>query len=109
MIELEQKWKLVDALRRLKSTGRMTVHLGHLRILKGGPYDIELETGDSLYIPPRPSVVNVAGAVMSPTSHLFMDRLNCGDYIRLSGGYSRSRRRGQRLHSQGRWKRRQGG
>ncbi len=88
-IELEQKRKLVDALRRLKATGRMTVHLGHLRILKGGPYDIELENGDSLYIPPRPSVVNVAGAVMSPTSHLFMKRLDYGDYIRLSGGYSR--------------------
>ena len=88
-IELEQKRKLVDAMRLLKATGRMTIHLGHLRVLKGGPYDIELENGDSLYIPARPSVVNVAGAVMSPTSHLFMDRLDYGDYIRLSGGYSR--------------------
>ncbi|NPU84339.1 MAG: hypothetical protein HPY65_07605 [Syntrophaceae bacterium] len=88
-IELEQKKKLVEVLRQLKATGRMTIQLGHLRVLKGGPYDIELENGDSLYLPPRPSVVNVAGAVMSPTSHLFMERLDYRDYIRLSGGYSR--------------------
>lgn len=88
-IELEQKKKLVEVLRQMKATGRMTIQLGHLRVLKGGPYDIELENGDSLYIPSRPSVVNVAGAVMSPTSHLYRERLDYRDYIRLSGGYSR--------------------
>jgi len=86
--ELEQKKKLIELFRQLKATGRMTIQLTHLRILRGSPYDIELENGDSLYIPPRPSVVNVAGAVMSPTSHLFMDNLGYRDYIRLSGGYS---------------------
>ncbi|PKN32939.1 MAG: hypothetical protein CVU61_15680 [Deltaproteobacteria bacterium HGW-Deltaproteobacteria-19] len=87
-VELEQKKKLVELFQQLKATGRMTIHLSHLRILKGSPFDIELENGDSLHIPPRPSVVNVAGAVMSPTSHIFMDSLGYKDYIRLSGGYS---------------------
>ncbi len=87
-VELEQKKKLVELFQQLKATGRMTIHLSHLRLLRGSPFDIELENGDSLHIPPRPSVVNVAGAVMSPTSHLFMDNLGHKDYIRLSGGYS---------------------
>ena len=29
----------------------MTIWLAHLRLLKGSEYDIELEEGDSLYIP----------------------------------------------------------
>ncbi len=34
-IELEQKKKLVEVLRQMKATGRMTIQLGHLRVLKG--------------------------------------------------------------------------
>ena len=87
-VELEQKQKFIDTLRKLKATGRMTVYLAHTRLLKGSEYDIELEEGDTLLIPPRNSVVNVAGAVMSPTSLIYSDRMSYQDYIKEAGDYA---------------------
>ncbi len=87
-VELEQKKKLLDTMRTLKATGRMTVALTHLRLLKGSEYDIELEEGDSLFIPEKNSVVNVVGAVMAPGSHIYSDKKSYENYIDESGGYS---------------------
>ncbi len=88
-VELESKQKFIEALRKLKATGRMTIRLAHIRLLKGSEFDIELEDGDSLYIPPKTSVVNVVGAVMSPTTLVYSEKLNYKDYIELAGGLSR--------------------
>jgi polysaccharide export outer membrane protein len=88
-VELEQKQKFIASLYQLKASGRMSINLTHLRLLKGSEYDIELEDGDSLYIPPKPSVVNVTGAVMSQGSYLFSEKLAFEDYIGMAGGYSR--------------------
>jgi protein involved in polysaccharide export with SLBB domain len=88
-IEIEQKQKFIASLYQLKATGRMSINLTSLRLLKGSEYDIELEDGDNLYIPPRPSVVNVTGAVMSQGSYLFSEKLNFEDYVNMAGGYAR--------------------
>ena len=87
-VELEQKRKFIDTLRKLKATGRMTVYLAHTRLLKGSEYDIELEEGDTLLIPPKNSVVNVAGVVMSPASLIYSDKMSFQDYINETGGYA---------------------
>ena len=89
-IELEQKQKFVESLRKLKATGRMTIHLAHLRLLKGSEDDIELEDGDTLLIPQKNSVVNVAGAVMSQGSYIYSEKMTYQDYISQTGGYSRN-------------------
>jgi polysaccharide biosynthesis/export protein len=81
--------KLVDSLRRTEITGRTTIRLAHLRLLKGSEYDIELEDGDSLYIPSKNNIVNVSGAVMAQGSYLYTDALNYRDYIDKAGGYTR--------------------
>jgi polysaccharide export outer membrane protein len=86
--ELEQKQKFIDSLRKLKATGRMTIYMAHLRLLKGSEYDIELEDRDTLAIPQKNSVVNVVGAVMTQGSYVYADRLNYKDYIGQSGGYA---------------------
>jgi len=88
-IELESKQKFVESLKKLKATGRMTLRLAHLRILKGSEYDIELEDSDSLFIPVKNSVVNVAGAVMAHSSLVYSEKLDYKDYIGMAGGYSR--------------------
>ncbi|MBA4391251.1 MAG: hypothetical protein C0399_09975 [Syntrophus sp. (in: bacteria)] len=87
-IEVEQKKKLIETLKQLKPTGRMTIYLAHLRLLKGSEYDIELEEGDTLFIPTKNSVVNVAGSVMSTGSFVHSDRMGYKDYIQMAGGYS---------------------
>jgi len=88
-VELEQKQKFIESLKKLKIVGRMTIKLAHLRLLKGSEYDIELEDGDSLYIPLKGSVVNVVGAVMSGSSFVYSDRFDYRDYIKIAGGYTR--------------------
>ncbi|MHB8828669.1 MAG: SLBB domain-containing protein [Syntrophales bacterium] len=87
--ELEQKKHFVGYLRGLKATGRMTIRLAHLRLLKGSEYDIELEDGDSLFIPPSNNVVNVTGSVMSQGSFIYSSRMDYQDYIGLTGGYAK--------------------
>ncbi len=87
-IELQQRQKFIETLKKLPPSGRMTIHLAHLRLLKGSGYDIELEEGDSLVIPTRNRVVNVAGAVMFNGSFVHLDDLSHEDYIKMAGGFS---------------------
>jgi protein involved in polysaccharide export with SLBB domain len=84
--ELEQKKQFVQYLRGIKATGRMTIKLAHLRLLKGSDFDIELEDGDSLFLPPKNKVVTVTGAVMSQGSYIYSDGMDYDDYIGLTGG-----------------------
>ncbi|MDO9558157.1 MAG: SLBB domain-containing protein [Syntrophales bacterium] len=86
--ELVQKQRLIETMKQLKATGRMTIRLANLRLLKGSEYDIELDNGDSLFIPQKNSVVNVMGAVMSQASYVYLDRFTYKDYINMAGGYS---------------------
>jgi protein involved in polysaccharide export with SLBB domain len=88
-VELEQKKKLVESMKTLQATGRLTINLEILRILRGNEYDIALEDGDSLTIPEKNSVVNVVGAVMSNGSYVYSDKLDYEDYINQTGGYAR--------------------
>ncbi len=81
--------RLVDALKKTEVTGRMTVRLANIRLLKGSEYDIELEDNDILFIPTRLDAVNVSGAVLSQGSYIYLDKLNYSDYIDRAGGYSK--------------------
>ena len=87
--ELEQKQKFLVSLRELKATGRMTVRIGHLRLLKGSEYDIMLEDGDSLTIPARNDVVTVVGSVMTHGSYIYSDEYSYDNYIDMAGGYTK--------------------
>ncbi|RJQ17465.1 MAG: polysaccharide export protein [Nitrospiraceae bacterium] len=85
----EQKRLFIESLKRLSATGRMSIKLAHLRLLKNTEYDIELEEGDSLAIPMRNNVVNVAGAVTSRSSFVYSGKLDYKDYIDMAGGYAK--------------------
>jgi protein involved in polysaccharide export with SLBB domain len=88
-LETVQKQKFIETLRQLKATGRMTIRLANLRLLKGSEYDIELEDGDSLYVPQKNNVINVMGSVMVQASYIYLDRFTYKDYIGMAGGYTR--------------------
>ena len=87
--EIQFKQRLIDFMKGLKATGRMTIALTHLRLLKGSIYDIELEDGDTLYLPKKNNVVNVVGAVMAESSHVYNDKWSFMDYINAAGGMAR--------------------
>lgn len=88
-LEMEQRKQFIESLKKVKATGRMTIWLAHLRLLKGSEYDIELEEGDTLYIPAENKVINVVGAVMSNGSFIYNEKWGYEDYIQMAGGYSR--------------------
>lgn len=88
-VELESKQAFLEALKRQKASGRIAIRLAHLRLLKGSEYDLELENGDSLYIPTMNSSVSVMGSVMSLGSYIYSEKYNYRDYIDMSGGYTR--------------------
>ncbi len=87
--EMEQKRLFVGYLRSLKANGRMAIRLAHLRLLKGSAYDIEMEDGDVLSIPPKHNMVNVAGSVMSQGSFIYSEKMEYEDYVDLTGGYAK--------------------
>jgi ribosomal protein L16 Arg81 hydroxylase len=73
----------------MEVNGRTTIRLAHVRLLKGSEFDIELENGDSLYIPSKNNIVNITGAVMAQGSYLYSDSLAYKDYIMKAGGFTR--------------------
>jgi polysaccharide export outer membrane protein len=87
--QLQNKQQFIESLKKLKASGRMSIKLAHLRLLKGSKYDMKLENGDSIYVPMKSSVVNVVGAVMSRGSFIYSGHLDYKDYIEMTGGYTR--------------------
>jgi hypothetical protein len=66
-----------------KAIGRLVVDIASVR---GGKVRIEAKDGDRLFIPRRTQEVTVIGEVQYPTSHLYLEKLDRGDYIAASGG-----------------------
>ncbi|WP_417068879.1 SLBB domain-containing protein [Niveibacterium terrae] len=52
--------------------------------------DVPLEDGDRLYVPSKPSTVNVFGSVYSPASYLFEKSKRVEDYLAMAGGVNAS-------------------
>ncbi len=88
--DLLQKQKFVESLRQLKATGRMTVHLSRVEHLKGKEYDIELNDGDTIFVPTKNNIINVMGAVMAQGTHVYTEKKKYQDFINESGGYADS-------------------
>ena len=78
--------KLISRLRSIQPVGRLILDVDPL-LLKSDPNkNIILEDGDALYIPKRPSSINVVGEVYSPSSHSFDSSVSIQSYVRKAGG-----------------------
>lgn len=80
--------RLLEELRKIGASGRMSLHLASAAALRGSPYDFTVEDGDTLQVPKRPNFVSVVGSVYTPNSFLFQPDLALGDYLAKSGGPS---------------------
>ena len=81
---------LIERLRKVSMNGRVVLDIDPKgRGVKALP-DIPLENGDRLYVPSRPSTVNVVGNVFEQTSFLYQEDYRAGDYLKKAGGPSRS-------------------
>ena len=82
----ERDQEFLFTLASLSPTGRVPVRLSHLRLLKGTGYDIELEEGDDLFLPPESGTVAVTGAVKSPGAFPVAEKQGYKEYLRAAGG-----------------------
>jgi protein involved in polysaccharide export with SLBB domain len=93
----EERQQALTALRSHPATGRLVISISSTDIAKweNTPADIELRSGDTLFMPKRPDFVVVSGQVYNPIAigHTQGERL--GWYLRKAGGPTTS---GDRKH-----------
>ncbi|MDD2539977.1 MAG: SLBB domain-containing protein [Desulfuromonadaceae bacterium] len=83
---LDSLLKSVQQMKSLKAEGRVVMHLSSVDELKKSNYDLVLEGGDQLEIPPRPGVVSVLGQVYNPTSFVYLPGQDVDSYLQKAGG-----------------------
>jgi hypothetical protein len=89
-LEIEQKRRFITELKTVRAKGRIVLRLYPLDRFKQTLYDIELEEGDSIYIPPNPNTLQVIGAVYNQTAFIYEKGKGYQYYIDLAGGYTRN-------------------
>jgi protein involved in polysaccharide export with SLBB domain len=83
--ETESRKRLMQRLRELKSSGRIALGLSYNENNLGNIPALGLENGDRLFIPNRPSTVQVIGSVGVEAALLWQPGRSVSDYIALAG------------------------
>lgn len=84
---LQQRQRVVDALRRAPISGRLVVHIRQgQKDFPGSPDDIELRAGDSLEIPKQPGFVLIVGQVYNSNAITYTPGKNTAWYLSRAGG-----------------------
>jgi polysaccharide biosynthesis/export protein len=95
LAKVDSERRFVQKLRAVQATGRIVLNLepgetGITRLM-----DLALEDDDRFVVPPRPSTVNVLGAVYNQNSFVYEPGQRIGDYLRRAGGFTRSADKGR--------------
>lgn len=84
---VQQRQRIVDALRRAPISGRLVVHIRQgQRNFAGSADDIELRAGDRLEIPKQPGFVLIVGQVYNSNAITYTPGKNAGWYLSRAGG-----------------------
>ena len=87
---LSSQHEMVDRLRKVAMNGRVVLNMTpEDQGIKAFPA-LSLENGDRLFVPSRPSTVNVIGTVYEQSSFLYEQDYRTGDYLKKAGGPSRN-------------------
>ena len=78
--------EIVTRLKAAEVIGRVVIRIASLEKFKGTEYDLELEDGDLLNIPIRPSTVMVMGRVYNPTAMVYTKGRPLEYYLDKVGG-----------------------
>ena len=90
-VSYEARRKFLDTLKETQITGRLAgIKVPYnLEKLKNSPFNIKLENGDKIYIPPIPNDIYIFGEVFNPSTLIYMKGLTVEDYIKLAGGLTK--------------------
>lgn len=80
--------ELINKLRTAKAQGRISIKLDEAEKFNSSSYDVALEDGDVLFVPMRPTQVQVMGAVQNPAAFIFEQNTPISRYIGKAGGYN---------------------
>jgi protein involved in polysaccharide export with SLBB domain len=84
---VEQYQATLQKLQNAPPQGRMVVHISsNLKHWMNSSSDVQVRAGDTLYVPKRPGVVLVDGAVYNPTGITFKPGRSAGWYLNQAGG-----------------------
>jgi polysaccharide export outer membrane protein len=84
---VEQYQATIDKLQRTPPAGRLVIHISsNLRRWANTQADIQVRAGDSIYVPKKPGIVIVNGAVYNPTGITYKPGKNAGWYLSQAGG-----------------------
>lgn len=91
---LSQQQQFLAKLRSVEPLGRVVFHLDDPERMRGTQDDLELQNGDSLFVPRIQQTVNVLGSVVNPTAVVYDKYLTVDDYIKEAGGPTKHADRG---------------
>lgn len=84
---VQQRQRILDALRRAPVSGRLVVHLRqNKKDFSASPDDIELRAGDTLEIPKQPGFVVIVGQVYNSNAISYSPGKNASWYLSRAGG-----------------------
>lgn len=83
---VQQRQRILDALRRAPVSGRLVVHLRQNKDFAASPDDIELRAGDTLEIPKQPGFVVIVGQIYNSNAISYSPGKNAGWYLSRAGG-----------------------
>jgi len=84
---VEQYQTTLQKLQNAPPQGRMVIHISsNLKHWMNTASDVQVRAGDTIYVPKRPSVVLVDGAVYNPTGITFKPGKSAGWYLSQAGG-----------------------
>jgi len=87
-LELEQKRQFFAQLKTARAKGRIALNITELATLRGSAYDIELEQGDTVFVPSDPKTLQVIGSVYNQSAFVYEQSKDYGYYVNLAGGYT---------------------
>jgi polysaccharide export outer membrane protein len=86
---------LFAKLKKVRASGRIVLEVPPVASAVKDLPDLPLEDGDRLYVPPRPAVVSVFGAVYNQNTFIHRDTKRVNDYLAQAGGPSRTADNGE--------------
>lgn len=84
---MQQQQQVLNALRNQNPSGRLVIHVStDIRRWENTPADIEVRTGDVLFVPKRPNFVLISGQVYNTAAVSYAPGKNAGWYLQQAGG-----------------------
>jgi protein involved in polysaccharide export with SLBB domain len=86
------EYTMVTPARKIDSllpSGRLLINVNEAISVPGSKDDIILENGDTIVIPAMPSTITITGAIVQPSSLIYIKGKSIKYYIASAGGYAK--------------------